>query len=110
MVGYLVLFFLKQKTAYEVRISDWSADVCSSDRVGPGAERLLGARQDDDGDVVRRLEVVERRGQLLDQRGAERIQRLRAVERDEADLAPGLDGDVFIGHVFRLFLRVDRAC
>src|SRR3546814_14751205 len=29
-------FFLKQKTAYEVRISDWSSDVCSSDlrRVG----------------------------------------------------------------------------
>src|SRR3546814_2931219 len=25
------MFFLKQKTAYEVRISDWSSDVCSSD-------------------------------------------------------------------------------
>src|SRR3546814_10865343 len=25
------LFFIKQKTAYEVRISDWSSDVCSSD-------------------------------------------------------------------------------
>src|SRR3546814_2226365 len=30
-VMYFVFFFLKQKTAYEVRISDWSADVCSSD-------------------------------------------------------------------------------
>src|SRR3546814_3065590 len=29
----LVLFF-KQKTAYEMRISDWSADVCSSDLLG----------------------------------------------------------------------------
>src|SRR3546814_5665148 len=27
----LVLFFFKQKTAYEMRISDWSSDVCSSD-------------------------------------------------------------------------------
>src|SRR3546814_19644932 len=27
------LFFFKQKTAYEVRISDWSSDVCSSDLV-----------------------------------------------------------------------------
>src|SRR3546814_6064114 len=27
----LSLFFFKQKTAYEVRISDWSSDVCSSD-------------------------------------------------------------------------------
>src|SRR3546814_4424747 len=27
----LGLFFFKQKTAYEMRISDWSSDVCSSD-------------------------------------------------------------------------------
>src|SRR3546814_9157885 len=30
LVLYLVFFF-KQKTAYEMRISDWSSDVCSSD-------------------------------------------------------------------------------
>src|SRR3546814_1050336 len=28
---FLVFFFFKQKTAYEMRISDWSSDVCSSD-------------------------------------------------------------------------------
>src|SRR3546814_1516134 len=28
------LFFFKQKTAYEMRISDWSSDVCSSDPLG----------------------------------------------------------------------------
>src|SRR3546814_4910194 len=28
---YSVFFFFKQKTAYEMRISDWSSDVCSSD-------------------------------------------------------------------------------
>src|SRR3546814_19020631 len=37
-----MLFFFKQKTAYEMRISDWSSDVCSSDlitfrRFGGGA-------------------------------------------------------------------------
>src|SRR3546814_10320013 len=26
-----IVFFIKQKTAYEMRISDWSSDVCSSD-------------------------------------------------------------------------------
>src|SRR3546814_5444179 len=33
MVGWsvCVVFFFKQKTAYEMRISDWSSDVCSSD-------------------------------------------------------------------------------
>src|SRR3546814_2557775 len=30
LIGY-VFFFFKQKTAYEMRISDWSSDVCSSD-------------------------------------------------------------------------------
>src|SRR3546814_16677894 len=28
---FLFVFFFKQKTAYELRISDWSSDVCSSD-------------------------------------------------------------------------------
>src|SRR3546814_6240501 len=31
---FFVFFFFKQKTAYEMRISDWSSDVCSSD-LGP---------------------------------------------------------------------------
>src|SRR3546814_6109047 len=30
-VGVVIDFFFKQKTAYEMRISDWSSDVCSSD-------------------------------------------------------------------------------
>src|SRR3546814_8919264 len=35
-----VLFFFKQKTAYEMRISDWSSDVCSSDLLNePVADR-----------------------------------------------------------------------
>ena len=36
--------------------------------------------------------------QLLDQRGVERIERLRPVEADDADLAAGLDDDVLVGH------------
>src|SRR3546814_10380879 len=31
MLCYFDFFFFKQKTAYEIRISDWSSDVCSSD-------------------------------------------------------------------------------
>src|SRR3546814_528495 len=30
----ILFFFFKQKTAYEMRISDWSSDVCSSDLIG----------------------------------------------------------------------------
>src|SRR3546814_19046894 len=35
----MCFFFFKQKTAYEMRISDWSSDVCSSDLIG---DRLQG--------------------------------------------------------------------
>src|SRR3546814_986162 len=31
LLSCLFFFFFKQKTAYEMRISDWSSDVCSSD-------------------------------------------------------------------------------
>src|SRR3546814_3571829 len=31
LICFVVFFFFKQKTAYEMRISDWSSDVCSSD-------------------------------------------------------------------------------
>src|SRR3546814_9674419 len=34
-------FFFKQKTAYEMRISDWSSDVCSSDLVRMRRNQLL---------------------------------------------------------------------
>src|SRR3546814_7116780 len=37
---FFIFFFFKQKTAYEMRISDWSSDVCSSDLedFDPGAK------------------------------------------------------------------------
>src|SRR3546814_19496066 len=34
-----IFFFFKQKTAYEMRISDWSSDVCSSDLARPPHRR-----------------------------------------------------------------------
>src|SRR3546814_5385307 len=42
----LFFFFFKQKTAYEMRISDWSSDVCSSDLVGRQADIGEGAFDD----------------------------------------------------------------
>src|SRR3546814_7350325 len=41
MIKFSFFFFFKQKTAYEMRISDWSSDVCSSDLVG--AEKVGAA-------------------------------------------------------------------
>src|SRR3546814_4765392 len=49
-IAYDVFFFFKQKTAYEVRISDWSSDVCSSDlprqRQARHVARMLSAQID----------------------------------------------------------------
>src|SRR3546814_8984978 len=40
-----MFFFFKQKTAYEMRISDWSSDVCSSDLFGIHQRRAVIALQ-----------------------------------------------------------------
>src|SRR3546814_12571798 len=37
MLVHVFFFVFKQKTAYEMRISDWSSDVCSSDLTGASA-------------------------------------------------------------------------
>src|SRR3546814_19647859 len=44
--GYvcILFFFFKQKTAYEMRISDWSSDVCSSDLMREGGVVLVTGR------------------------------------------------------------------
>src|SRR3546814_2282306 len=49
MILFICIFFFKQKTAYEMRISDWSSDVCSSDltsrkcaNISPSAFRKAG--------------------------------------------------------------------
>src|SRR3546814_6527370 len=44
MISTVFFFFSKQKTAYEMRISDWSSDVCSSD-LSPGSSRRLPTRR-----------------------------------------------------------------
>src|SRR3546814_986484 len=41
-----IIFVFKQKTAYEMRISDWSSDVCSSDLVAVGGGLIYAAQAD----------------------------------------------------------------
>src|SRR3546814_3870246 len=57
---YVSVFFFKRKTAYEMRISDWSSDVCSSDLHTQGGQSMAtrGFRQQ--GEMRRRF-VVRRR-------------------------------------------------
>src|SRR3546814_3363743 len=55
----MYFFFFKQKTAYDMRISDWSSDVCSSDldRGGHGQQARGDSGHDRHADVL--TEVVE---------------------------------------------------
>src|SRR3546814_14686263 len=63
-----IFFFVKQKTAYERRISDWSSDVCSSDLE---SIRLANAQQ----------KTVERVAQLKqDMEATKELHRLSALQ------------------------------
>src|SRR3546814_503599 len=65
---YIVVcfFFFKQKTAYEMRISDWSSDVCSSDLFAPA----IGVDRAVERDIGRLVEAEDSPGMFLDHRGA----------------------------------------
>src|SRR3546814_4110966 len=60
-------FFVKQKTAYEMRISDWSSDVCSSDLIATaciplsaqGTQLGLLYLSDDDDGFLSRIDIIE---------------------------------------------------
>src|SRR3546814_1511611 len=51
-IVFFFFFFFKQKTAYEMRISDWSSDVCSSDLLAQAMRLSLLTR-------VMQLELTE---------------------------------------------------
>src|SRR3546814_5102304 len=65
-IGGMFFFFFKQKTAYEMRISDWSSDVCSSDLVLRVGRKFAGVVAD----------VVQQRG------GDEGVPRPRALRQE----------------------------
>src|SRR3546814_16305308 len=75
LVQYFVFFF-KQKTAYEMRISDWSSDVCSSDLLigQAGATREI---------LVVGLARLDRVRDI--EEGRQELERLEAGERVGAD-------------------------
>src|SRR3546814_19950257 len=56
MYKIIYFFFFKQKTAYEMRISDWSSDVCSSDL--PGDDLVIGHRDHVGFRIERRADIA----------------------------------------------------
>src|SRR3546814_5093468 len=89
----MFLFCFKQKTAYEMRISDWSSDVCSSDLersavVGPSRRRrLLFSEQCAVAAHQHRVRLVEQ-------------------TRNRAAHAREHRGSEFLSHSFEILLRL----
>src|SRR3546814_17215688 len=118
-VCLFVFFCFKQKTAYEMRISDWSSDVCSSDlaitkcRIAPsypsrpaaggrGRERDLERNASFDADDARLAVPVDRRRLRDEINLVEDVVRERAdADLAEVDADPKIDEDIII--------EVDRA-
>src|SRR3546814_17558878 len=71
--------FFKQNTAYEVRISDWSSDVCSSDLCEGRGPDAVGQSQGGAGGDARASPA--RRGGDRDARDRERARRHRRTDR-----------------------------
>src|SRR3546814_8206194 len=110
-----------------MRISDWSSDVCSSDLgdevfgigllirlvfhlldVGAGGKGLLGTGKEDAADAIVAFEIVQRCLEIGDQRLAKRVQRLRPVQRDDADAGFLLDDDVLVAHDISFSVRSEE--
>src|SRR3546814_1590330 len=87
MFVFCYFFFFKQKTAYEMRISDWSSDVCSSDLPAPDDQRhdeadighrideecrLRPGGGDDEPGQCRRYRTGEVEGEAVERRSEER--------------------------------------
>src|SRR3546814_7410219 len=95
-----VIFCFKQKTAYDMRISDWSSDVCSSD-LGKWAEQVRAQFQ--------------RPVTMIDDRSRASFQRARGVPQQLSSCHTAvIDGLVFEGHVpiadmKRLLAQIGRA-
>src|SRR3546814_2908382 len=81
----LFFFFFKQKTAYEMRISDWSSDVCSSDLGDADHHQRRPQRGEGAGVAGWQLGVEARERE--DDRD---LHQLRWLEVDDAEVEPAL--------------------
>src|SRR3546814_8600241 len=74
-----IFFLFKQKTAYEMRISDWSSDVCSSDlgRQYPPGGKEKGQRQQQERAVAQQRRPIGGNGGFLSEDAGARGPRRR---------------------------------
>src|SRR3546814_12312247 len=84
---FFFFFFFKQKTAYEMRISDWSSDVCSSDL----CKGTLIPKEIRDKEVIHRfMEAIAQFERIVNDSGFIKLQRLTEDEIIGTDGKQGL--------------------
>src|SRR3546814_3334154 len=101
-----VFFFFKQKTAYEMRISDWSSDVCSSD-----LPRSPRNRVDDPRRGEHDHHANYDRDEHLHRRAAEEPQKANDDDRDDrkrAEQTVAQQAENVVGQAFKVCLRKSR--
>src|SRR3546814_4246885 len=80
----LVIFFFKQKTAYEMRISDWSSDVClpiSPELFQPDIPVVLEGRWSDEGDWFASDRILVKHSEDYEADNPDRTDDYRSEER-----------------------------
>src|SRR3546814_17909357 len=88
MIGVLLRFFFKQKTAYELRISDWSSVVCSSDLLDLELKRGMSVISGETG--AGKSIMLDALGLTLGDRADSSVVRIGA---DKADILASFDLD-----------------
>src|SRR3546814_7195807 len=102
-VGFCLVFFFffKQKTAYEMRISDWSSDVCSSDlvqsklHVPPRIQKTQVAITAHMTDVTNIQQILTRNKH-----------RYRETTQGKGGSKPGVNQMICFGRLFKSFVHV----
>src|SRR3546814_1587232 len=90
-MSVICVFFVKQKTAYEVRISDWSSDVCSSDLLLVLDRRPLGVTGHGSDHLVEEQLVEPGVGAELGMEGRHEHRALAAQDGPPVDLGEHID-------------------
>src|SRR3546814_8044203 len=85
-------FFFKQKTAYEMRISDWSSDVCSSDLVtSEQIEDIMAMFSDMGINVVDEDEVEEAEPENAEEESTELAEKTGTAVASKSNAREGSD-------------------
>src|SRR3546814_2639923 len=103
----LLFFFFKQKTAYEMRISDWSSDVCSSDLdMGDQYQPIAPVRQEFDPRAAAVLSGNTDIGRALH----DRLDHLIAQPLAQFDIHIGMTHQIALQHRRSEERRVGKEC